>query len=363
MRIVELSLVDFRSYGQATLEFSPGVTAIVGGNGQGKTNLLEAIGFVSRLQSFRHAPLEAVVHRDAARAVVRATTERSGRELLVELELPRTGRPRAMLNRQRIQRRAELLDAYQVTVFGPDDLDLVKGGPGMRRGLLDEIIVARDPRADSVLAELDRILRQRNALLKQAGPRPDAAAIRTLDVWDERLTRCGEQVGMLRAQLVEDLSEPLAEAYGQLAGDSVETELLYDAPWRDAGLADALASARDTDLRRGVSTVGPHRDDLTLKISGLPARYEASQGEQRSLALALRIAAHRLVSERIGSSPTLLLDDVFSELDPGRSRRLISALPPGQVVITSAVGVPDVAVVDAVLTIDGGTIRRDGNYR
>jgi DNA replication and repair protein RecF len=363
VRIAHLSLVDFRSYRRVEVEFAPGVTAILGGNGQGKTNLLEAIGFTSRLQSFRHAPLDAVVHRDAERAIIRATTVRLSREQLVELELPRRGRARAMLNRQRVNRRSELLETFQVTVFGPDDLDLVKGPPVVRRTLLDEVVVACNPRADAVFSELERILRQRNALLRQVGGRPDATALRTLDIWDERLAGCGDRVGSLRSELVGQLRAPLEQAYGELAGENIGTTLHYEAPWLEEGLGASLERSRSDDLRRGTSTVGPHRDELRLSIGGRAARYEASQGEQRSLALALRLAAHRLIGDAVGSPPTLLLDDVFSELDHERSRRLLTALPQGQVVITSAVGVPDVTAVDSVLTVVDGSLREGSHYR
>lgn len=351
-----LWLTDFRSYGAADVSFAEGLTAIVGPNGQGKSNLVEAIGYLATLRSFRGAPPDALLRAGADQAVVRAEGVREGRELLIEAELNRNGRNRVQVNKQRLARGRDLLGALRVTVFAPDDLVLVKGGPGERRDYLDETLVAVHPRHDAVQTDLERILRQRNALLKQAGGRLTPEIEITLDVWDAKLTQAGEALVAERLALVERLAPQLAGAYDRVAQIAAAVTIDYVAPWREAGLAAALAASRRDDVRRGVSTVGPHRDDVVLSIGGLPARTHASQGEQRALALALRLAAHAVVTEAAESPPILLLDDVFSELDPARSDALLANLPAGQTVLTTAGGLPARAVPDLLLRVADGSV-------
>lgn len=357
MIVSRLELVDFRNYGEASFEFHPGITAVVGLNGQGKTNLAEALAYLATLDSFRGAPTDALVRVGADTAVVRATVlHPDGREVLVELELSRQGRTRVQVNRQRLARNRELLGVMRVTVFSPDDLQLVKGGPGERRRFLDDTLVALALKYDALRLELDRIVKQRNTLLKQVGGRLDTEAEVTLDVWDARLAEVGDQFGHARAVLVARVSPMVQEAYEQLADRPTPVELRYEPEWRVHGLAAALAASRRDDVRRGVSTVGPHRDDVDFFINGLPARTHASQGEQRTLALAVRLGAHRLVAERVGSTPVLVLDDVLSELDATRSTALLANLPPGQVVLTTASTLPDAAHPDAVVRIERGMV-------
>lgn len=354
MQLRRLWLTDFRGYREADVSFDPGLTAVLGPNGQGKTNLLEAIGYLATLSSFRGAPTEAMIRAGAERAVVRAEAEREGRELLLEAELVVNGRNRAQLNKQPLRRARDLLGALRVTVFAPDDLRLVKGSPGDRRGYLDDTLVSLHPRYDEMRSELDRVLRQRGALLKQAGGRLSPEVELTLDVFDAKLVTAGEALASARQNLVAALGPLLGEAYDAVASASAEVRATYDPPWMAEGLAAALVAARRDDLRRGVSTVGPHRDELDLVIAGLPSRTHASQGEQRSLALALRLAAHRVVTDKTESSPVLLLDDVFSELDPERSDALLRSLPPGQTVLSTASGLPAGAVPGAVVQVREG---------
>lgn len=357
MIVEHLELVDFRSYREVSLDLHPGITAVVGDNGQGKTNLAEAIGFLATLSSFRGVPTEALVRVGADRAIVRARLRGADdREVLVEAELPAGGRSRVQVNRQRLQRSRDLLGVLRVSVFSPDDLVIVKGSPGERRRLLDDALVALATKYDALRLELDRILRQRNTLLKQAGGRVTDEVEVSLDVWDARLAEVGERFGHARATLVERCAPMVDEAYAQLAGRSGSVGMRHDAPWREVGLAGALEQARRDDVRRGVTTVGPHRDDLVIELAGLPARTHASQGEQRTLAVALRLAIHRLVAERTGSTPVLVLDDVLSELDPGRATALIANLPPGQVVITTATELPAAARPDAVWRVVEGHV-------
>lgn len=356
--IVErLDLADFRNYSAARFDLTGGTTAVVGRNGQGKTNLAEALVYLATLDSFRGAPPEALVRTGAEQAVVRAVVRHDeGRELLVEAEINRSGRNRVLVNRQRLARARDLLGVVRVTVFGPDDLELVKGAPAERRRFLDDVLVALAVKHDQLRRDLDRVVRQRNTLLKQAGGRLSDDIAVTLDVWDAQLAALGEQLGQARSMLVERLQPLVAEAYVQLAGSPTPVALDYQPSWRRMGLAAALAQARSDDVRRAVSTVGPHRDELDLSIGGLPARTHASQGEQRTLALGLRLAAHRLITERTGTAPVLVLDDVLSELDPDRAAALLTNLPAGQIVITTAAALPPAARPDRVLHIEAGKV-------
>ncbi|MGH3851617.1 MAG: DNA replication/repair protein RecF, partial [Pseudonocardiaceae bacterium] len=343
-------LCDYRNYEVADVNLSPGLTVITGNNGGGKTNLLEAMGYLSTLASFRGAPNEALVRAGSQRAVLRGSGERSGRSVLVEAEITSAGRSRATLNRQSVRRSSDLLEAVLVTVFSPDDLELVKGAPAIRRRYLDDVLASLHPRHDATRRELERILKQRTALLRQIAAsgvgqtrlgRDEAG---TLAVWDTKLVEVGEVVGQARADLVDQLRPLATMFYRRLAtipgSDSAEKEggpampekmhlnLSYEAPWRASGLVAALVSVRHEEIRRGSCLVGPHRDDLGVTLDGLPGRTHASQGEQRCVALAMRLAAHQLVTDRLGEAPLLLLDDVFSELDANRSRALVGCLPP-----------------------------------
>ncbi len=358
MIVERIELVDFRNYEAATFDLTTGITAVLGRNGQGKTNLAEALAYLARLSSFRGAPPEALIRAGTEQSIVRATLRQlDGREVLIEAELTRVGRNRVQVNKQRLARTRDLLGVLRVSVFAPDDLVMVKGGPGERRTFLDDTLVALATKYDAARLELDRIVRQRNVLLKQANGRLTDEVAMTLDVWDAKFAAVGDQFGHARATLVARCQPMVVEAYEQLAGEPVAVELRYEPEWRAGGLTAALAASRTDDVRRGVSTVGPHRDDVEIVLAGMPARTHASQGEQRTVALAMRLAAHRLVAERTGTTPILVLDDVLSELDPERATALLENLPPGQVVITSASPLPPAAHPDRVLHIVAGAVR------
>ncbi len=358
MLVRQLHLTDFRNHRSTRVELSDGLTVIVGENGQGKSNLIEAIGWLAGIGSFRGAPDDALIAVGADSAVIRAVVESDdGREQLVEAELPRIGRNRIQVNRQRLQRSRDLLGVIRVTVFSPDDLSLVKGGPALRRRWLDEALVGRHPRLDSLRSDLDRVLKQRNALLRSAGGRLDADAEFTLDVWDAKLAETGEALKQVRLDLLEAIQPHLGASYDSVASTEAEVGTEYVSSW-NGPLTDALIEARRLDVRRGVSTVGPHRDEVELMIGGSPARTHASQGEQRSLALAMRLAVDAVVREA-GWKPVLLLDDVFSELDPGRAAALLKALPSAQSLLTAASGLPPGAEPDRVLRVIGGTISEE----
>lgn len=386
MQVRTLWLTDFRNYTATRLDLAPGLTALVGANGEGKTNLLEALAWLATLSSFRGVSTEALVRRGAPFAVVRALAEREGRELLVEAQIQPNGRNRVQVNRQPLRRARDLLGSLRVTVFTPDDLGIVKDGPGARRRFLDDALVSLHPRNDGLRGAVDRTLRQRNALLRQAGGRLDEAGAFTLDVWDAKLADAGAALVAARLDLLDRMRPVLEATYDALARRPALVAARYEVAWlagdgvagvdpagdgadgpgerRDAltgRLAGALAEARREDVRRGVSTVGPHRDEVLLSIGAAPARTQASQGEQRTLALALRLAVHHVVTAASDSPPVLLLDDVFSELDPDRSAALLANLPDGQTLLTTASSLPVDARPDVVLRLAGGELTPAGH--
>jgi DNA replication and repair protein RecF len=358
VRVRTLWLQQFRTYDAATLDCPPGVCVLWGPNGVGKTNVLEAIGYLSSLRSFRHAPVDALVRVGADRAIIRGEVLGDGREVLIETDIARAGRNRVQLNRQRVQGAAALGEALRVTVFSPDDLDLVKGGPSLRRELVDDAAMAIRARDDAVRVEWEKVLRQRNALLKQVGGRLDDSARITLEVWDAKAAETGTRLAELRSRTVSRLLPAVQHAYADLGGSAHDVQVRYEPSWQ-GDLHEALVTARRDELRRGVTLVGPHRDDLHIVLNGLPARTHASQGEQRCLALALRLATHREVQQEHGSPPVLLLDDVFSELDPVRSAALVRALPEGQAFLTTAGPLPEGIEVDEIVEVSPGSLRSD----
>ena len=346
-----LWLTDFRSHRSLELDFDAGVTALIGPNGSGKTNIVESIAWLTSMRSFRGAPNDALIHRDSEVAIARAQLRSDQRELLLEAEVPRSGRVRVQMNKQRMQRK-DLLGVMSVTVFAPDDLELIKGSPGERRSYLDDVVVSLHPRNEPIRAKVDKILKQRNALLKGVHGRLDTDAAFTLDVWDSKLAEAGDQLGALRADAIERLSPLVSSALQAVAGGNHDVSLRYVAPWFETGLNAALTESRNDDVRRGITTVGPHRDEIEVLLNAMPARTHASQGEQRSLALALRLAGHELVRGTTGVAPLLVLDDVFSELDDNRSTALIGALPAGQTLVTSAIDLPPGALTDRLVRLD-----------
>lgn len=338
MIVAWLSIENFRNHRATKLPLDAERTLIVGPNGHGKTNLLEALALLQGSGSFRGASAETLVRTGCDRAFVRAEVQRSRRTYLVEMEITTAGRSRVQANGQRLKTLRDLADVVSAVVFCPADLSIAAGGPSVRRELLDNVLTSIDREYRAIRLDFERVLRQRNNLLKQAGHRPDDEALMTLDVWDAQLATTGEAIAQRRDALCSALTAPAQEAYGRLAGSAAELRLSYAAQWRGNTLSDALAQARAEDLRRGTTTVGPHRDDVTICLGGLPARTHASQGEQRSIALALRLAQHRYTARISGIEPMILLDDVFSELDEGRAARLVGCLPPAQTVVTSATG-------------------------
>jgi DNA replication and repair protein RecF len=350
-----LSVTDFRSYPEAELTLEPGVTALVGPNGQGKTNLVEAIGYLATLDSHRVALDAPLVRSGAERAVVRAVVHRDGRDTKIEVEITPGKANRARLGGAPVPRAREILGTLRTVLFAPEDLAIVKGDPSERRRYLDELLVARAPRFAAVRADYDRVLKQRNALLKSAAAarRADASSLRTLDVWDSHLATAGAALLTGRLELLEALTPLADKAYTAVSRGSATPTLSYrsslpadDALSADrdvlaAALAAALAGVRGQEIDRGVTLVGPHRDDLQLSLGDLPAKGYASHGESWSLALALRLAAYDLLRAD-GGEPVLILDDVFAELDVSRREQLAELVAPAEQVIVTAAVVADV---------------------
>ncbi|MEV7560574.1 DNA replication/repair protein RecF [Streptomyces sp. NPDC048331] len=377
MHVSHLSLADFRSYARAEVPLDPGVTAFVGPNGQGKTNLVEAIGYLATLGSHRVSSDAPLVRMGADRAIVRAAVTQGERQQLVELELNPGRANRARINRSSQVRPRDVLGIIRTVLFAPEDLALVKGDPGERRRFLDELVTARSPRMAAVRSDYERVLKQRNTLLKSAamarrhGGR--SLDLSTLDVWDQHLARVGAELLAQRLDLIATLLPQADKAYEQLApgggplglaykssvGEPVDSgaartrEALYEV------LLAALAEVRKQEIERGVTLVGPHRDDVVLRLGELPAKGYASHGESWSYALALRLASYELLRSE-GSEPVLILDDVFAELDTRRRERLAELVAPGeQVLVTAAVDddVPGV-LVGTRFGVSGGEVTR-----
>jgi DNA replication and repair protein RecF len=363
MKVDWLSLVGFRSYSQLDWHPEPGVNLLIGDNGAGKTNLLEAISYLSTLRSFRSSPDHALVGEGSDSAVIRAGVSGEGRMRVVEMEIPRAGARRVQVDKNRLRRGTDLLGVIRVVAFLPEDLDMVKRGPAQRRDLLDQIAVQLWPAAHLDQAEYERALRQRNAFLR-SGAHDDL----TLGVWDSRLSQAGGKVLARRARVIETLDPLLADAYREIAGDDSPVKFTYVASWGKGSLRpvsaaeygslvdEALEQSRRVDYERRVTTVGPHRDEPGFELADADARTHASQGEQRTVALAVKLAAHRAVAEVTGDQPVLLLDDVFSELDLDRATALARSLPPDtQTMITSARR-EDLPVPGRSWTVENGSV-------
>ena len=381
MHLTRLALTDFRSYPELSLELGPGVSTFSGPNGEGKTNLVEAVGYLATLGSHRVASDAPLVRRGAERAVLRGAVTGAQGSTLVEIELNLGRANRVRLNRAPQPRPRDILGALRTVLFAPEDLALVKGDPGERRRFLDELLTATAPRYAGVRADYERVLKQRTALLKSAGSKGHLrgpareAMTATLDAWDGQLARAGAPLLAGRLRLAAALRPHVAAAYEAVSGGQSGDECgmsyrssalnnrdeFEDVAALETALLKALAEVRTSELDRGVCLVGPHRDELELSIARMPARGYASHGESWSLALALRLASFALLRED-AEDPVLILDDVFAELDVGRRDRL-AALVSGaeQVLITAAVPADVPVVLDgARFTVSAGAVTHDG---
>jgi DNA replication and repair protein RecF len=421
VHLTRLALTDFRSYPSADVSLAPGVTIFGGPNGEGKTNLVEAVGYVATLASHRVSQDSPLIRQGAAQAIIRAGITDATRDNLVEIEVNPGRANRVRLNRVPLSRPREVLGTLRTVLFAPEDLALVKGDPGERRRFMDDLLVTMAPRYAAVRADYDRVLKQRTALLKSAGPKAGGrgraagrdragrsggsreAVMTTLDVWDAHLARIGAELLVAREHLVDAVRPHVEHAYLQVASggnpadgqngtgnqnDPGNTAIRYRRsfentarPDNPAGLATeivrsdhkervmaaeaslraALAEVRDSELDRGVCLAGPHRDELELSVRGLPARGYASHGESWSLALALRLASFELL--RAGrEDPVLILDDVFAELDAGRRDRLARLVAQAEQVLVTAAVPEDVPAVlaGARFAVSGGGLTRVG---
>jgi DNA replication and repair protein RecF len=395
VHVARLSLTDYRNYAFADLELGPGATVLVGRNGQGKTNLVESIGYLATLGSHRVSGDQALIRAGADAAIVRALLAHGERQLLVELQLNRQGANRAQLNRSAVKPRELPRYAHSV-LFAPEDLAIVRGEPGVRRRLLDELLVQRTPRLAGVMADYERVLKQRNTLLKSARARGLAAnALTTLDIWDERLIALGSELIDQRLALVAELAEPLADAYRAIVDadhapslrpvlsiDGADPDAEGDPSSTDSSASDtdagpeasaalstaerfalALRSRRGRELERGLTLSGPHRDDVLLLLNNLPAKGYASHGESWSFALALRLASAELLRrDSTTGDPVLVLDDVFAELDRLRRERLAAAIVGFEQVLVTAAVLEDVPapLTARIVHIEAGRIVEEG---
>ena len=374
MHVAHLSLHNFRSYADLDVALEPGATAFIGRNGQGKTNIVEAIDYLSRLSSHRVATDAPLIKAGADQAVVRASVVKEGRTALLEVELNPGRANRARINRSALPRPREIIGLVRTVVFAPDDLTLVKGDPSDRRRFLDDLLVLRTPRLAGVRSDYDRILRQRNSLLKTAGFARGSsrdAALSTLEIWDDNLARVGGELLGARLQLVEDLRPYVGKAYEAVARGASrdDADLDYKASVEvgddlPAALLAAIAERRKDEMDRGISLVGPHRDELLLTLGDgdlrLPVKGYASHGESWSFALALRLAAYDLLRAD-GDDPILVLDDVFAELDAERRNQLAELVAGAeQVLVTAAVAADVPASLQGMrYVVADGEVTRD----
>jgi DNA replication and repair protein RecF len=361
VQVVGLEVTDFRNYRHAEVAFGPDCSLLLGANGQGKTNLVEAIGYAATLGSHRVATDAPLIRVGASTAAIRITARRGSRSAVLDLAIG-TGRgTKARINGSPLPKVRDCLGLIRAVTFAPEDLALIKGDPAERRRFLDDLLVQRQPRLSGVIADCDKVLRQRAALLRSVakkGGRPDAADEATIDVWDGQLARFGGELWAARLDLVAALSDPFRESYRMLAGGVAQESLAYrsstgaddlgtDRPTA-ADLVDVLAAVlpqrRSEEFRRGVNLVGPQRDDLAVLLHGQPAKGFASHGESWSLALALRLSAYQvLAAEAVDDGdPVLILDDVFAELDDARRGRLAGAVSGAEQVIITAASPHDV---------------------
>ena len=362
MHVTNLELHDFRSYPHAEVALAPGPTAFIGANGQGKTNLVEAIDYVAGLESHRVAVDTPLIRAGTSQAVIRLDVQRHERSARLEVEIAGGRSNRGRINGSAVPRLRDMIGVVRTVMFSPEDLALVKGDPSDRRRFIDALLTLRTPRLGGVRADYDRVLRQRNTLLKSARGRSDKVDLSTLDIWNDKLAALGGELIGQRLATLNELAPHLVESYRQVAADADTGRQQVTATYKsstdlaDAGDAEAirdrllaaLEERRRDELDRGVTLVGPHRDDIDLAIGDLPARGYASHGESWSLALGLRLASFHVLREE-GDDPVLVLDDVFAELDGRRRERLAKlAADVEQVLVTAAVSadVPDVLAGD-----------------
>jgi DNA replication and repair protein RecF len=369
VRVERLEVIDFRNHPALVVELPPGVSVLAGPNGVGKTNILEAIGYLATLGSHRAGQDSSLVRAGAEAALVRAAAIREGRRVEIDLEIRPGSGVRGRVNGATVPRARDLLGVVRATVFAPEDLGLVRGDPEERRRFLDALATQRLPRYLGCRQDYERVLRQRNTLLRSAAGRLPASGLATLEVWDEKLATTGAELWAERLRLVAALRPLTERAYQRLATRDDQVDVAYlssvaavEEPDPDPGklaqaMRERLLADRTRELERGLTLSGPHRDDLALALRRLPARTHASHGEAWSLALALRLGAHWLLTEQ-GEEPVLLLDDVFAELDRGRRERVAEvARSAEQAVVTATLAEELPGLETAVFHVEPGSVR------
>jgi DNA replication and repair protein RecF len=351
----ELTLRDFRLFRE--LIFVPdqdSITVLISQNGSGKTSVLEAVYALATASSFRTSAASDMIRNGESVAEVHGVVFQGQRRVQVDLTLTRGVRnttKRMLVNGQRPRSRAEVSEALPLTVFTPEGVDVIRGSPEHRRNYLTTLLTDVEPLTGDVIERFARVLSQRNALLRALeGTRPSPSQQAELELWTSDFCAVSVELVSQRRMLSESLAPLVANFYQELSESDSVVAITYEQSW-NGELRDALAKSFDDDRFRGYTTVGPHRDDLGVSLEGRDARRQASQGEQRSLALALRLAGHELVRQRRGMDPLLLLDDVFSELDPVRSLRLLGLLPAGQTLVTTASPLPGALTPAAVIDL------------
>lgn len=368
--MAELQLADYRNYRQLQLSLQPGAHLFFGENGEGKTNLVEAVGFLANLESHRASQQKSLVFTGSPTATISAKVSHGDRQILLAAEINTESPNRYFINGNKQKRSSDLIGNLAAVIFAPEDLDIVRRDPGDRRAFLDNSMAQLRPRLASVKLDYDRVLKQRNALLKSARgvPNPDLG---TLDIWDEQLISLGQQITLARLDLISQIRPLIENFYKSLAASDEEISLHLvsvgdddqeegiDADQISDQLRERLQQLRQRELERGITLVGPHRDELVIQKSGLLARTHASQGEAWSIALGLKLAMAQLLRERPGGDPVVILDDVFAVLDPGRRKRLIEFVGGfEQVLVTAAdrASTPELAW-SQVHEVSGGEIR------
>ena len=372
MHVSELSVHDFRSYDEATVRFVPGINVLIGSNGQGKTNLVEALSYLATFSSHRVASDVPLVKKDRERAAVKVVINDDGREITLDVEIHPGKTNKARINGSPVTKAREVLGALLTVVFAPEDLNLVKGDPSERRRFMDDTLTLLTPSYAGVRADFEKALRQRNALLKTAYGKNNADIMRTLDVWDAQLARAGALVTTQRINLITQLAPHVSQAYLMVSDDRGPFEISYETALEltdthpspelvEAALLDGMARRRKDEIDRGITLVGPHRDELQLQLRDLPVRGYASHGESWSTALALKLGVFellRLVSRH--GDPVLVLDDVFAELDEVRRTKLVQQVKGCEQTIVTAAVAADVPadLSGALFDVFDGTVNR-----
>ena len=355
MYVSFVEITDFRNIRYIRLEpLGRGVTAITGFNGQGKSSVIEALAYAISGRSFRASPKESMISRWAEQSFIRAQVITNTRELLIEVSPGRGRQDKVMVNRNAVSR-SELLRIVPITIFSPRDIEIISGSPSERRDFIDNSLIMMGPRASDSVDSFERLLRHRSSLLKTISFSKDETLLEMLGVFDEKLAEEGERLTRMRLALLAKIEPVLSNLYAGISGNSDTVSITYSSTWGH-DLHDALTISRKEDIKRGSTSVGPHRDEIVFALNGMNARHEASQGEQRTLAFSLIMGLNEIVRDRIDEDPIVLLDDVFSELDERRIEKVLEISQSAQVVVTTSIDHQVDSRVGLKLKIEAGEL-------